>query len=99
MEGRDGDAALASVGVGPDGRQVILRCELAGEWRGGPGRRDTTRLAVEFGREEVLDGVDEELLGLADVRAPALEVVEAGRAQALQGAVNPGARHAEVCFE
>jgi len=86
------DATLASVGVGPDGRQVALACEFVGQRRCRPRRRDATGLAVELWREQVLDRMDQELLGLAEVRAPALEVMQPGGLQALQRAMHARTR-------
>jgi len=53
------------------------------EWLSGPSGGNAARLAAELGWEQVLNRVDEELLGLAEVRAAPVEVVEACGAQAL----------------
>jgi len=99
MERRDGDAALAADRVGPNGGQVAGRRQLVRQRRRRPRRRHAACLAIHLGREEVLDRVDEELLGLADVHAPATEVVEAGGVQALQRAMDPCAGDADLGLE
>ena len=67
------NAAPAAEWVRPDRWEVVVRGELVDERCGGLSRRDAARLAVELGREEVLDGMDQKLLGLRQIRPPARE--------------------------